>query len=151
MTEDFMEPCPICLKNPVRPMNLGDAWSIECPCCGHYQVSGTAVAITKSAKLSERQRANISGWLFENPGFVISSANFDSLVNVRSPSFHSRADKLLLTLEKETEYAGQWLEKNPHGSALPGQQMRTNSSRSFTTCCHLSGLRKQLQTKPRGR
>lgn len=106
-----MEPCPICLKNPVRPMNLGDAWSIECPCCGHYQVSGTAVAITKSAKLSERQRANISGWLFENPGFVISSANFDSLVNVRSPSFHSRADKLLLTLEKETEYAGQWLEK----------------------------------------
>jgi hypothetical protein len=108
-----MERCPVCLKYDVRPMNMGDKYSIECPCCGHYQVSGTAVAITKGARLTKRQRANMSGWLFENPGFVISSANFDSLTNVRSPSFHSRSDRLLLTLEKETEYAGQYLDFKP--------------------------------------
>ena len=108
-----MENCPICLMHPVSPRHIDDAWYIECPRCGHYQVTGTAVAITKGAKLSERQRANISGWLFENPGFVISTTNFDRLKDTKSPSFDLRSDKLLLNLEKKTEYAGQYLELDP--------------------------------------
>lgn len=108
-----MENCPICLMHPVSPRHIDDAWYIECPRCGHYQVTGTAVAITKGAKLSERQRANISGWLFENPGFVISTTNFDRLRDTKSPSFDLRSDKLLLNLEKKTEYAGQYLEGDP--------------------------------------
>jgi hypothetical protein len=41
---------------------------------------------------------------------VISTDNFSSLLSLRTPGFQSRADKLLLTLEKETEYAGQYVE-----------------------------------------
>jgi hypothetical protein len=108
-----MKNCPICLMYPVSPRHIDDVWYIECPRCGHYQVTGSAVAITKDAKLSERQRANISGWLFENPGFEISTTNFDRLKDTRSLSFDLRSDKLLLNLEKKTEYAGQYLELDP--------------------------------------
>lgn len=107
------EDCPICSKYLMEWNHIGDMFSIECPYCGHYQVTGSAVSIIKGARLNERQRANISGWLFENPGSVISTVNFSSLLNLKTPGFHSRADKLLLTFEKETEYAGQYLEVKP--------------------------------------
>jgi hypothetical protein len=103
----IIDTCPICL-NKFDQIVPGATLSIDCPCCGKYKITDTALATLP--KFTERQRANISGWLLANPNFSISTANFDFLLAIRTPSFHSRADKLLLTLEKETEYAGQFLE-----------------------------------------
>jgi DNA-binding PadR family transcriptional regulator len=103
----IIDTCPICL-NKLLQIVPGATLSIECPCCGKYKITDTALAVPP--QFTERQRANVSGWLLANPNFTISTANFDFLLAIRTPTFHSRADKLLLTLEKETEYAGQFLE-----------------------------------------
>lgn len=101
--------CPICQMKLVQIIPDGTI-SIECPRCGKYKITDTALASLPNFTI--RQRLNISGWLLANPIFTIRTTDFDFLRTIRTPNFHSRADKLLLTLEKETEYAGQFLERN---------------------------------------
>lgn len=109
-----MRPCPIC-NEPMQWAGTGkrDAYSVNCPRCGHYQLTDRALANLKNSQLTTRQRANISGWLFENQIFEITTVNLEWLINIMAPSFHDRADKLLLAIEKETEYAGQSVERKP--------------------------------------
>lgn len=102
--------CPICKKELLK-IETGATLSIVCSCCGKYKIVH-ALLLPNPPDLTERQRANISGWLRENPNFKIDTACLDFLRAIRTPSFHSRADKLLLNLEKETEYAGQFLNIN---------------------------------------
>lgn len=56
---------------------------------------------------SIRQKANISGFLSENQGYLINHSNYNQLLALSTPSFHERADKLLLMLERKTNYAGE--------------------------------------------
>jgi len=110
-----VEYCPICLQHEIKWLNMGtrDAYSVTCPRCGQYNITRNALANIRNTDLSPRQRANSSGWLFDNPGFEISTINCDWLFAVKTISFHARADKVLLTIEKGTEYAGQYLRKPP--------------------------------------
>lgn len=57
--------------------------------------------------LTQKQVANISAWLNENPGFTIFAGNMENLKTIPTPSFQYRADKLLLALEKKTSKLGQ--------------------------------------------
>jgi len=104
-----MEPCPIC-KVEMYFNNCGNRSDVECPRCGRYSVTSTAIAIIKRQTLTPRQVANMSGWLRENPNFLIGSENLEFLKTIPTPSFHVRADKLLLDLERLTGYAGEPLE-----------------------------------------
>lgn len=105
-----MEPCPICKEN-IQYTSLGsrDAYSVNCPRCGNFHLTRTALVNLRTTPLSDRQRANISGWLFENQIFEVTTGNIDWLVEIPTPSFHERADKILLAFEKRTEFAGQYL------------------------------------------
>lgn len=108
-----MEPCPIC-KVEMYYNNLGNRSDVQCPRCGCYSVTSSAIAIMKRQTFTPRQLANISGWLRENPDFFIGSEKLEFLKTIPTPSFHVRADKLLLNLEKLTSYAGEPLElKDP--------------------------------------
>ncbi len=109
-----MAKCPICLQEGVggTPKN-GDLCSLNCIRCGKYKITDSARQQLEEGDFSKRQRANLSGWVSENPGFPISTANLDSLLNTRIPSFHLLADKLLLELEKETQFIGQYLQEEP--------------------------------------
>ena len=93
-----------------------DAYLIHCIRCGYYYITGTLFSIlqdnssiTKQHKffLSKRQRANISGYLLENQRFKINEININQLKEIYSPSFHEKADKILLFLEQKTEFAGE--------------------------------------------
>lgn len=109
-----MKVCPICGQSGFLGRNLGETNEGRCERCGRYQVvNGRAIALVWESEYTDRQRANMSSYLFENPGFVISQENFESLLSIKTPSFHSRADKLLLNLEKETNYIGKYLNGNP--------------------------------------
>jgi hypothetical protein len=103
--------CPICL-NKSPQVQTGATLSIKCSYCGEYLITIQTLMPTPP-DFTERQRANISGWLRENPNFKIETTNIDFLRNIRTPSFHSRADKLLLNLEKQTKNAGQYLRIDP--------------------------------------
>ena len=107
-----MEPCPICEQD-MQYHSLGtrDAYSVDCPRCGNYHLTRTALANLRNTNLTTRQKANISGWLIENRPFEINSSNIDWLANLSTPSFHERADKLLLMLDKRTEFIGNFIGK----------------------------------------
>ena len=108
-----MESCPICKEN-IQYSSLGsrDAYSVNCPRCGNYHLTRTALANLRNKPLSDRQRANISGWLFENRIYEVTTRSIDWLSEIPTPSFDERADKILQGLEKKTEFAGQYLESN---------------------------------------
>ncbi len=107
-----MHICKICGRSAIyADKGSFDAYSVNCPLCGCYYITRTAFVNLESAGFSLRQKANISGWLRENPQFEISSSNIEFLSRLNTPSFHERADKLLLFLEKETEFAGEYLER----------------------------------------
>jgi len=56
--------------------------------------------------LSDRERANISGWLRDNQGVNLSSMKVDDLVAIRSPRYIERVDSLLYKIGKDSEYVG---------------------------------------------
>ena len=107
------ETCPICqLAMQYRSIGARDAYHVDCPRCGSYDLTRQALVNLRNASLSDRQRANISGWLLENQSFEIHSGNMDWLLSIPTPSFHERADKILIALEKKTEYAGYYIPRD---------------------------------------
>ncbi len=107
-----MNPCPICEEqSQISRVGSSDANSVKCPRCGNYNIVRTALVNIKNTRLTARQRANISGWLSENQVFEITRQKLEILLFLPSPSFHERADKVLLSIEKNTEYAGQFLRR----------------------------------------
>jgi len=106
-----MEPCLFC-RSEIAFRKNGLSSDVKCPRCGNYTVTSTAIRKIRGEQFTKRQAANISGWLRENQGFFIGADNLNSLKGIPTPSFHERADKLLLNLEALTTYAGETLELN---------------------------------------
>jgi hypothetical protein len=79
-----------------------------CTClkCGKYTISGTAGAILDQGSLTDRQRANISGWIRENPGLMITSEHVDMLMALKTPTVAERALKILQAMEKKSPIMG---------------------------------------------
>lgn len=108
-----MGSCPVCKSKAEIYYDISKT-KVDCHRCGSYNLP-----LIKSAfedfnldHLSDRQRANISGYIRENQNMTIfTKENGPMLLNLKTPSFHERANKLLLFFEKETEYAGKTLEK----------------------------------------
>lgn len=100
------DPCVICKEPAEWELSTGDSHRIICPRCGNYSITGRAATLIANAILSKRQIANMCGWLNENQPSLI-TGNVDSLLKTPTPSFHERADKLLLAFEEMTEHAGQ--------------------------------------------
>lgn len=81
---------------------------IECPRCGSYSV--TQIAAAQLNGLTIEERANISGYLFENPKTEITTINIDYLRNLKSPKLWDKADKLLLNILKQIPSIGQTIQ-----------------------------------------
>lgn len=134
--EENMETCPICSQD-IQWAGKGsrDAYSVNCPLCGKYGLTRTVLANLRNTSFTLRQRANISAWLRENPDFEVSTANVDTLSNLTTPSFHERADSLLLFFEKNTSYAGETVAKDiswiSHGWCINQEEL--NEIISFLT------------------
>jgi hypothetical protein len=111
-----VNPCPICgLDSKIQ--NLGGGPNVECLRCGKFKVNDMAEGSLTSWPLP--QKANLSGWVRENPNVTLSSDLLTSLANLRSPSVGEKADKLLLFLS--------------HTHPKPGQRIRFNTQTAFDT------------------
>ena len=113
--------CTICLGNAHSGSNAqGDRIHVICSRCGEYLISRTDAIIQKRqldqhcAVLGDegsRKRANASGFVRENRQMsLLLAEDFDKLAALPTPSFQSRAERLMLALEKETEFAGKEVE-----------------------------------------
>ncbi len=100
--------CPFCGKIPqIRGVGTRDLYDVTCPRCGSYRITHRAQVNARNLNVSDRVRSNISGFLRENQPLEIDEKMLDRLESLPNPRFHDRADKLLIALEKMTEYAGQ--------------------------------------------
>ncbi len=111
-----VDQCPICgepVNSSVAITGSQFATLVVCQRCGNYQITREALLNLKNASLTERQQANMSGWLYENDNTEITTASLEVLINIKAPSFQNRADKFLLAIEKRTTLAGQRVKQEP--------------------------------------
>lgn len=144
-----MEQCLICHSN-IEYKDLGWATEIICPRCTTYKVTSTAFAKLRQMELTSRQVSNISGWLRENTGSVINSDNIEKLVQIRTPSFFDRADKLLFNIEMMSSFAGEAFENDDSwlsmAWAINGEELSEiityliSTKRLFATMTTFGGL-----------
>lgn len=97
--------CFIC-KSPAQGGSINGNDVCNCPKCGNYKFSSSASAVLDNGSLTDRQRANISGWLRENPGLTITSNQVEMLKALKTPTVADRALKILQAMEKATSTMG---------------------------------------------
>lgn len=101
-------PCPICAnENAAELPRSADACVCNCPRCGQFSISGTAVAVWAASEPSQRQIANASGWIHEHQGIRIASGDIAFLLVLEAPTVAQRADRLLLELARQFPATGQ--------------------------------------------
>lgn len=138
--------CPICnTESVVSNDGNRDAHIINCPRCGEFSISGTAEVNLKNTHLTDRQKANISGWLLDNQGYTIYSTDVDKLADLKAPSFTERADELLLYIASQTQYAGQPVMPN-HRWISKAWCINRDELEAFRTFLYETGRLKQANT-----
>jgi hypothetical protein len=134
LTGDELEAklCPVCHGLlPVPATRPDDRLEVSCPRCGAFTCTRTAATLLMDdADESEsgeprlgpwrnRKRSNASAYVRENQGMMIGSDDLGRLATLRTPTFHARADKLLLQLERATKDIGQQIDiSGPQWEAL---------------------------------
>lgn len=104
-----MESCPFCLEF-VQDKEKDDIHYVSCPRCGKYRLTDDAYEELK-INVDERQRSNISGWLRDNQGYLITTDSLHNLLKIKTPGFFERTDRILLGMEKQSDYIGHYLEE----------------------------------------
>ncbi len=103
MSRQNIDVCPIChIKSKIE--NRVDLYSVHCPKCGFFQISGTAFATF--GDFNPRQQANISGWIRENQSYLFSSDDKKMLSDLNTPQIGEKAKKLLVHLSYKYPIAG---------------------------------------------
>jgi hypothetical protein len=101
-----MKDCIFC-RTPLLSVEApGGHLDISCLRCGSYRISTEAVAFTDPDGFSEEQSANISGYIRENAGLMILTADISSLKALRTPPVAEKAMKGLVALTKRYPTAG---------------------------------------------
>lgn len=102
--------CPICGSSSNKFPSNKDGDTVNCPRCGLYFISRSAIVTLKHSKPSERQVANLSGWIKENPDTTIHTQNLDNLLALKTPTVSERAEKLMVAIEKNSKFIGDAVE-----------------------------------------
>ena len=107
-----LDNCPVCDLPAARQVRSADVFHYICKRCGKYSISRQAFHALINADLSERQKANWSGWLNANQDCIVDEGQAERLNDMPNISFNERADKLLIAFEGVTTHAGEWLSYN---------------------------------------
>lgn len=103
--------CPVCLFSPCEyhPAK-NDSYFFICPRCGDFQISYEGYVNFSRAPVGDKQRSIASSLLREMGGGVaLKMADEERLFYAPDISVLEKADKLLLALEKRTDFVGQRL------------------------------------------
>jgi hypothetical protein len=112
------EPCPICCYKPVKHHLKGmdsasnrDFYSIDCPRCGKFEISGSFIEIVKNKELSSAQIGLLSGHIrdanLNHQQLTLDEYNtdanenhFEKWLSELSKTTTEKQNKLLIALEK---------------------------------------------------
>jgi len=89
----------------LRHMNNPNLLHIKCARCGVYDIAEIAATQLQTALGGEgsQQRANASGYIWENQGLFIGSNDEVWLAKLPTPSFQSRIEKLMVCIERASD------------------------------------------------
>ena len=103
-------PCPICQLGNAQVAEANERFRVSCKRCGKFDIDCDAAEDWTDGifgRISPRQRANVSGWIFEHQSIHIPGNMLEFFKTIRTPTISERADKLLMALEKRAEKPGQ--------------------------------------------
>jgi hypothetical protein len=102
----FFYNCPVCESSSDKIPSNADSDNVNCPRCGRYFITGSAIEVFKNSKSSQRQIANLSGWIRENSEATITSLDLDTLLALKTPTVSDRARMLITAIAKSSKYIG---------------------------------------------
>jgi len=85
---------------------------VFCSRCGGYKISSRLAKIIYSLELTDRQRANISGFISENENIFLKEEDLAFFENLRTPTLLEKAKKVMRALMKSCPAPGQQFEIN---------------------------------------
>lgn len=90
--------CPVCCNSAEFYSTSGADYShIKCTRCGEFKIEGrTEAHFINNKDYSKTVRNNISNWIFEHQGVMLTSKDVAFLINLKPPTIQKRADKLIL-------------------------------------------------------
>jgi hypothetical protein len=103
-----MNHCPICKSPSSAPKTIGGgSWEIDCSRCGSFKIGDELIGFIEAQPKTLAQIANMSGYIRENAGSVITIAQLDFLLNLRIPSLSEKATRLFRSIATAHPNAGE--------------------------------------------
>jgi len=102
--------CPICKDSSNNTMQDDmQTWVIHCKKCRIYTLSDDLLFTIEDfdKTTTERQRKNASYFLRKQRNYTINNQNIQHILSLKTPSFQTRYQNLLLALEQECEHMGE--------------------------------------------
>jgi len=109
--EEDKDRCEVCAVETAKTLNSGgfDGIHQDCPRCGEFKVTGTALS-EMSQRLGQERRAILSGWVRNQNTFgsvpLITSDNLESILAIPIPPVMERVKLLLMEAEKGLKRLG---------------------------------------------
>jgi nucleoside 2-deoxyribosyltransferase len=97
--------CPVC-RFPSVARDAGRETRCECLRCGIFSIKDSASALIRDTLSSDEQRLNLSSYLFENQGTLITRTNLPTLIPTSRPTVSQQTDKLLRAIARSRPAAG---------------------------------------------
>lgn len=104
--------CPVCLEvgQKIIPRGaLDEYYDCQCIRCGDFKIedSPRIRLLNSENEIQEGARANISGWLREHPGCLITTNDLNTLLQLKKPSVAEKAQKLLKAIDEKCSVVGE--------------------------------------------
>lgn len=96
--------CPVCDTDAKVMRYSGGPVDLSCPRCGEFEVGNIAAHVLST--WPQQKKANLSGWIRENPGSQIFEPALRTLEHLRTPTVGEKAEKLLLAMARQHPKAG---------------------------------------------
>jgi predicted RNA-binding Zn-ribbon protein involved in translation (DUF1610 family) len=111
--------CPICVTQDATVKNrlTQDASVVDCPQCGQFTISRSAVVNLGNA--ADANRWKISAWINEYAPPMVTSSDVDLALACAVPSLHHREDRMLRWIANEFPPGKQFILGDLH---VPGRR-----------------------------
>ncbi len=113
-----MQACPFCAMPAEVELGRGGGDTYDCLRCGKYKLTSDAERFLGGRPLSERQIANIAGYIREYNGLTIYNRDLDRLESLQTPGVGERANRALIEISRIWPDPGQEFFLEPDLSVL---------------------------------
>ena len=99
--------CPICEEPETTVLSKAANFSVNCPGCGSFRISGSATRSLARTPISTTvKRANARGWIRANQDVHLQQDDVVRLEGLTAPSVSERAETLLLAINRNSPTIG---------------------------------------------